>query len=237
MGKPIKKTDRNKSWFKREFRKSRYKSKSFRKTFLIICEGVNTEPLYFKSFPVKLIEIESFGLGMSKTSLVENIHDIVKSKEKDSDREVWCVFDMDVKYDESITQKEDYNNAIKLAQSYGYKVAYSNDCFELWLVLHYQFVDSKLHRNQYYEILSKLWNCNYEKEGKKVKFSREIYDRIENDKRADIIKAMKNSKKLFDDQLELPFSDQNPCTTIFQLVCELGQYMDGFERPDFCSER
>ena len=61
MGKPIKKTDRNKSWFKREFRKSRYKSKSFRKTFLIICEGVNTEPLYFKSFPVKLIEIECFG--------------------------------------------------------------------------------------------------------------------------------------------------------------------------------
>lgn len=238
MGKPIKKTDRKTPWFKKKFTKKAYKKESRlkRKTFLIVCEGVNTEPLYFQSFPIQTVEIESFGLGMSKTSLVKNVHDIVESKDKDTDREVWCVFDMDVKYDESITQKEDYNNAITLAESYGYKVAYSNDCFELWLVLHYQFVDSKLHRNQYYEILSKLWDCNYEKEGKKVSFSRQIYDRIENDERADVISAIKNSEKLLSKQRALPFSDQNPCSTIYQLVCELSKYIDGFERPSICDE-
>jgi len=234
MGKPIKKTDRKKAWFIRKTKKIEFESKSSEKTFLIICEGVNTEPLYFKSFPVQSIEIESYGLGMSKTSLVENIHKIVQSKEKDADREVWCVFDMDVKYDESITQKEDYNNAITLAQSYGYKVAYSNDCFELWLVLHYQFVDGKMHRNQYYEILSKLWNCNYEKEGKKVSFSRQIYDRIENDERANMTTAIKNSRKLLTNHATLPFSNQNPCTTVYQLVCELSEYMDGFDNALNC---
>lgn len=103
MGKPIKKTDRKKSWYKRETKKRDYQNEVTKKTFLIICEGVNTEPLYFQSFPIQTVEIESYGLGMSKTSLVKNIHDIVQSKEKDVDREVWCVFDMDVKYDEGIT--------------------------------------------------------------------------------------------------------------------------------------
>lgn len=237
MGKPIKKTDRKKDWNRRIKSKRLFEMNQNRveKTFLIICEGINTEPKYFESFPVRGVYIESFGLGMSKTSLVENIHKIVLAKEKDFDREVWCVFDMDVKYDEVITQKEDYNNAIMLAQSYGYKVAYSNDCFELWLVLHYQFVDSKLHRNQYYEILSKLWDCNYEKEGKKISFSRDIYDRIENDEKASMVDALKYSKKLFDNQMDLPYAQQNPCTTVYQLVCELSKYMDGFEQPDFCN--
>lgn len=234
MGKPTKKTDRNKPWFKRKINKSDYKSKKSNKVFLIICEGVNTEPLYFKSFPIQSIEIESFGLGMSKTSLVKSIHEIVQSKEKDPYREVWCVFDMDVKYDESVKQKEDFDKSIELAHKHGYKVAYSNDCFELWLVLHYQYVDSKLHRSQYYEILSKLWGCNYEKEGKKISFSRQIYDLIENDPRASILDALKNSKKLFDNSTDLPYSDQNPCTTIFQLVCQLGKDINGFQIPDFC---
>lgn len=238
MGKPTKKTDRKTPWFKKRISKQAYKkdARSKRKTYLIICEGENTEPNYFKSFPIVNAKIESFGLGMSKTSLVKNIHEIVQTKEKDTDREVWCVFDMDVKYDNEVQQKNDFNQAIELAHSFGYKVAYSNDCFELWLVLHYQFVDSKLHRSQYYEILSKLWNCNYEKEGKKVSFSRGIYDRIEEDESASVIVAMKNSKKLFDNQSELPYSDKNPCSTIYQLVCELCINIDGFERPDFCKD-
>ncbi len=134
MGKPIKKTDRNKDWNRKIKKKSFFETSKNRKekTYLIICEGVNTEPNYFESFRLHTINIESFGLGMSKTSLIKSIHKIVQSREKDKEQEVWCVFDMDVKYDESITQKEDYNNAITLAQSYGYKVAYSNDCFELW---------------------------------------------------------------------------------------------------------
>lgn len=102
--------------------------------------------------------------------------------------------------------------------------------------MHYQFVDSRLHRNQYYEILSKLWNCNYEREGKKLSFSRQIYDRIENDEKASMIDALKYSKKLLDNQKDFSYSEQNPCTTIFQLVCELTQYLEGFERPDFCDE-
>ena len=70
-----------------------------------------------------------------------------------------------------------------------------------------------------------------------VNFSRKIYDRIENDERADITSAMKNSEKLFSKQAGLPFSDQNPCTTIYQLVCELSKYIDGFERPSICEKK
>ena len=59
MGKPIKKTDRNKDW-NRKVKKKRFfdASKSRKeKTYLIICEGVNTEPNYFESFRVHTINI------------------------------------------------------------------------------------------------------------------------------------------------------------------------------------
>ncbi len=80
--------------------------------------------------------------------------------------EVWCVFDMDYKPDAN-GQWQDFDNAIKMAQSQGYKCAYSNDSFELWFVLHYQYLDYEHPSEFFNEILSNYWNINYERQGKK----------------------------------------------------------------------
>ncbi len=64
----VKITDRNKSWSKRWNRKQSYQEdEGEKKRFLIVCEGQNTEPEYFMSFPVEKAIITSFGLGSSKT--------------------------------------------------------------------------------------------------------------------------------------------------------------------------
>lgn len=63
-------------------------------------------------------------------------------------------------------QNEDFNRAIRKARDLGYHCAYSNDAFELWFVLHYQYLDQQQHRNFYYQLLGKKWNTNYTKEGK-----------------------------------------------------------------------
>lgn len=50
----IKLTDRKKSWNMKKMRWSPYtiEEKKKEKAFLIICEGQNTEPIYFRSFPI-----------------------------------------------------------------------------------------------------------------------------------------------------------------------------------------
>lgn len=60
-------------------------------------------------------QIEIHGGKNSKTSLVKYALE-QKNKNEYNDREIWCVFDMDIKPDESKTQPEDFNNSIVLTE-------------------------------------------------------------------------------------------------------------------------
>ncbi|MEZ5055833.1 MAG: RloB family protein [Saprospiraceae bacterium] len=159
--KAIKVTDRKKPWLKK-VNTSVYKvdTKEQNKTILIVGEG-QTEKLYFESFPVLSLTVEAIDLqGQSKQKLIESTEEIVKAAEIEYDS-IWCVFDMDIKRGEK--EFSDFDNAISSGKAKGYKIAYSNDCFELWFYLHYQFTDQKHHRTFYYEELGKVFGCNYAK--------------------------------------------------------------------------
>ena len=89
------------------------------KKILIISEGVNTEPSYFSHFRLPNIEIERVGTGLSTTRLIEEADSLLANKFRNKKfNEKWLVFDKD--------DNEDFEDAIKLAKSKGYKVAYSN---------------------------------------------------------------------------------------------------------------
>jgi hypothetical protein len=154
--KPIKKGDSNKAWNRKKttFRPYLIEKRSKKKTFLIVCEGENTEPEYLKSIPAPNADIVFGGGGFQKTSLVREALRLSKL-EKNKGREVWCVYDMD--YNGNINlQKQDFNESIVLARRSNMKVAYSNDSFELWFVLHYKFIASALTRREYYEFLEEI---------------------------------------------------------------------------------
>ncbi len=222
--KPIKKTDRNKPWAKRQLTTKRERrERNIRNLFRIYCEGENTEPEYFKSFPVNTeTEVFAMGLGRSKTALVEKVVELLEEggflKDQanyDEDRQLWCVFDFDE--NEETKAREDFNNAIELAHRHDLKVAYSNDAFELWLVLHYQFIESALTRFEYYEILSKQMNLNYEKEGKTKAFAKALYWLLL-EKQPE---AIQHATRLHELKKDQNYCDQNPCTTVYKLVKEL----------------
>ena len=164
--KAIKVTDKNKAWNKKSV-SSGYKIETIpiKKTILIICEG-QTEELYFKGFPVLTeFKVETFNTkGQSKLKLVESIKEIIESFDTKFD-EVWCVFDMDVK--KGADEFADFDNAISKALQFGYKIAYSNDSFELWFHLHYNLTESQHLRSYYYKELGKRFGINYVKDGKK----------------------------------------------------------------------
>ena len=227
MPKPIKQSDQKTPWFLKlaKSKPEGVETLTKGKSFLIVCEGSNTEPEYFKAFPVGNAEVESYGLGSSKTALVKAVLAKIKGDEDAKRKEIWVVFDMDIKNDQSGQLREDYNRAIELARSKKLKVAYSNDAFELWFLLHYQYFDSQITRHEYFEKLSELWGCTYEKFCKQEGFCRKIYLRLEEDKRANQSSAIANASKLLRGQVELIFSNQNPCTTVFELVEELNKYL------------
>lgn len=219
----IKKTDlrSQKPWL-RKVATFKYPIESIakRKRFLIVCEG-QTEELYFKSFPVLTADIRLIHQGASKSALVACIPDYLVDEEYD---EIWCVFDMDYKAGKN-GQHDDFDNAIQSAVIAGYKCAYSNDSFELWFVLHYQFIDQQQLRTFFYRTLSKYWNLNYEKNGKKRAFALSIYRLLDEDPNSDQGSAIQNAKKLHALQAGKPYHLQNPVTTVYLLVNELNMYL------------
>ena len=104
-----------------------------KQTFLIICEGVNTEPDYFNAFRLTSANVKAVGQGMGTLTLVQKAINI-KEQEKRKGRiynQNWVVFDKDD------FPENDFNSAILLAQQNGFEVAYSNQAFEFWFLLHF----------------------------------------------------------------------------------------------------
>jgi len=106
--------------------------------YLIYCEGKNTEPSYFNQFKLSTLTVEAFGEGKNTLSLVKEAKKIAEKAKKEGKefKKVWCVFDADPKRDNP-KQLQNFNNAITLAKSLGFEVAYSNQAFEYWLLLHF----------------------------------------------------------------------------------------------------
>lgn len=199
----------------------KYDSKKEYRFIYIFTEGEKTETNYFKSkkeeiegeIRRKKVKIKIKGDGYNTLSLVDYVlgfterERVIIDNSEDSD-ECWVVFDKD--------NFPEFNNAIKKAEARGLKVAYSNECFELWFLLHFSYFDSAVGRG-YYE--SKLTDNLQKKTGERKaeysKTSENMYALIK-DKEKD---AIKNARRLLDSYNgQRPFSKNNPSTTVHLLV-------------------
>ena len=79
----VKKSDRSKPWAKKiDYKRNQSFTRKIKSVFLIYCEGKNTEPTYFKSFPVNSeTSVEAIGFGRSRTALIQHIIDLASAKE------------------------------------------------------------------------------------------------------------------------------------------------------------
>ena len=102
----------------------------------IICEGAETEPRYFRAFRTRYCNIDIIPLSSSyksADSLVRKTKSTLGENPyyPDEGDAVWCVFDCDENTNEML------RSAKVLADKSGYRIAYSNPCFEYWYLLHY----------------------------------------------------------------------------------------------------
>lgn len=193
------------------------KTRETRKRFLIVCEGEKTEVNYFKAFTVpKTIEVTVRGEGKNSLSLVNKAIQIIDNlKKDDSFDQIWCVFDKDN------CSKEQFNQAERLAKENNVKIAYSNEAFEIWFILHFQYLDIATSRSEYLTILTKQMQ-KYGLLNKQEKYEKNREDMYEKLKPYQTT-AITNAAKLIQDRDEAkkhPF-DANPSTTVQELVQEL----------------
>lgn len=66
--------------------------------------------------------------------------------QKDGDQ-VWCIFDVDSFFSDP-KDKIELLDCIKLAHQNGVKIAYVNECFEVWILLHFEKITSSIKRGK-----------------------------------------------------------------------------------------
>lgn len=130
-------------------------------TLLIVCEGLNTEPQYFVEFAkhhrnprVKVKIAPQHGVPLTLVQVAKQYRDdSLKAARREHDENiaydsVWCVFDID--------EHPNVPQAKQVAGASGIKVAVSNPCFELWLLLHVRDSPGMQHRHAVQQMLKNI---------------------------------------------------------------------------------
>lgn len=187
--------------------------------FLIVCEGKKTEPFYFEALVRDCIstvrEVTIEGEGMATVALVEQTKEIKEDLERRNamtfDR-VWVVFDKD--------DFNDFNAAIAKARRYGFKTAWTNEAFELWYILHFEYLNTAISRDDYLEMLGdafrkRIGDENYRYE----KGNPEIYHLLQQYGSEELARRFAGRlRKLFHGN---DYASHKPCTMVDLLVEEL----------------
>lgn len=185
---------------------------------LIVCEGKKTEPSYFNQFRVPTADVlptataKVVGEGYNTLSLVDRAKELCAEKKYD---QVWCVFDKDDFSD------NDFNNAITKAENEGFKVAYSNQAFEYWLILHFNdHQGGSMHRNEYCDKINDLikrFEVTYDRHSKCI--SPNFFELLEER----VNTAITRAKKIYNEHLSnnVTPAQAESSTTVFKLVEEL----------------
>lgn len=197
-----------------------------RRYFLIICEGAKTEPNYFEALKKRLppgvmeyIEIE--GEGRNTLNLIEEADKIRKERESRSVLKkfdhTWAVFDRDS------FPAENFDNAIHKAGQLKRKIdcAWSNEAFELWYLLHLEFVNTPLSRKDYGPKIEKWLGQRMGKEFKYTKNRPDMYSLLRQYGNEE--QAIKWAEKLDKSYIDTKYSTHNPCTKVYLLVEQLNQ--------------
>lgn len=172
--KPTKVTDKSKAWNRKKKHRNAPCSKLAHMRFLIISEDKKSSTWYFeelvKQYDERLIYLRVVGCGKNTQSLVNDVEGIRKDAEKKLKEEfalpltfdqIWLVFDKDDFPDDK------FDNAISSAKKIDKcHVAWSNECFEYWYLLHFVYATSAMDRDAIFKKLRENFPGYEEKFGK-----------------------------------------------------------------------
>lgn len=200
---------------------------------LIVCEGKKTEPNYFNAFKrinngVYLLDLEVGGGGINTKQVVEEAVRLKVNAEKrkmpyDA---VWAVFDRDS------FPANNFNSAIAKAEAHGVMSAWSNEAFELWYLLHFEYRDTPMSRVDYGNAIAQHINASPLYTSKKqysyVKNGKSHYDDMK--RYGDLEQAIANATRLDGVYNDARYANHNPRTKVYLLVLQMLGRDEAFNR-------
>ena len=134
---------------------------------------------------------------------------------------IWVVIDRDKQQQNPKNNRQQFKTALEKANGAAIEVAYSNDSFELWLLLHYQDVSREMTAKQLTKRLK-----DFIPEYKKA--DSDIYQKIERSDTSDQAAAGKRAQALIKkhNREGTEPADANPSTRLHQLIAELTKPVD-----------
>jgi hypothetical protein len=200
------------SALKNVYNPNKVKQRNRKAIVYIVCEGKETEILYFKHFRSRNCLVDVVPLSSKHQAaihLVKHAKSLISQMDyypKYGDK-LWCVFDCDANKNAELKIAKEY------AKKYGYKIAYSNPAFEYWYLIHFELRNGYL--NDSARIISLLKEKKYLPKYDK---SLDVYENLIEYQTKAIQNARKRVERLNRDQIEVISRDSNPVTTVYELV-------------------
>ena len=198
--------------------------------YYIFCEGQQTEPQYFDGFK-KLIEdnpiyrdmvlIEIEPCQAETMRVIGMAEDYVK-KNRIQKGQIWCVYDKDS------FPPERFNGVVERAENLNkenpelqYHTAWSNECIEFWVLLHFAYYTANNYRTEYVAFLNdKFRELGI---GKYQKNMKNIFDILI--EYGDPKLAIRYAKRIIKDGVGKTPTEIAPGTKVYELVEELVKYL------------
>lgn len=197
---------------KKEYNPNKAEKRKRRPIIYIICEGKETEINYFKHFRSRNCLVDIIPIP-SKHKAAEHLVKHAKSLISQSDYlpndgdQLWCVFDRDD------NTNQELNNAANYAEKQGYKIAYSNPCFEYWYLIH--FIKQNSYLNGADDVMKLL-----QSKGRLEKYEKnlDVFAELLPHQSEAIFRAKERLRQLENDKVIILSRDSNPVTTVYELV-------------------
>jgi len=199
---------------------------------LIVCEGEKTEPNYFDGlkreinakYPREKIRLEIKGEGKNTLSLLEQAETYVKREQikriSNVPNHVWLVYDKDSFDDDDFDNAKQRCDSLTHQGEVEYHALWSNQCIELWFLLHFGYYQADLHRSGYSPKLNR--HLAAIGAGKYAKNRDDIYSIL----RPYLPDATRNARALKEKHNSPVPSKNAPGTSVFEIFEFLSDYLD-----------
>ncbi|HXP60354.1 MAG TPA: RloB family protein [Dongiaceae bacterium] len=174
---------------------------------LILCEDTKSSRFYLGQFPFDpgQVQIECVGTGMNTDSLMEEA--IARKAKAEAGKapyeQIWVVFDKDD------FPLQNFNRAFDLAQAHPtIRACWSNECFEIWYLLHFCYRDTGVGRSEIWKLISGYLGKSYDKA------SDEIFAQLS----PKIRDALRNAARLAYENRIMGQARRNPSTFAHELI-------------------
>lgn len=202
---------------------------------IVACEDSVSSPTYFRLMVEeliadKVITQDSFVIASHRHTNPSGVLDDLKKHKCDNGKTYknfdhrWIVIDRDTqRVGGGGHSTDDFNTALQRAKKLEVEVAYSNDAFELWYLLHFCYRDSAISRDEILdEVIKNLKDRNLHKFAnldrdniKEVKYTKLIFQELLGLQDA----AIRNAEKLLDSYGENHNPERdNPSSAVHKLV-------------------